>query len=260
MKKSNKRYLFIFIVIILFSLTLFIILGPNSLKKEKMKPTIIIDNDSIFEFDGNRWGRVDTTTKIDNLNWKKFNVYIDNESYGKFYLVNQGKWYLFDDDKNAINYESSLLAVDTNNKYKVVNIKRNSISDFTYIHKVLAEYNLDIEQTYTSSDVIEVDIDNDNKNEYIYTITNKFPDTEIPTKSFGFIFMVKNNKIYYLYDHVSNNEDIYDGCKPYINNIIDINQDNKYEFIISCSYYSNNGVEQKLYEFNNSNFNLLVSN
>ncbi len=259
MKKSNKKYLFVFIIIIVFSVAVFILYGFDSSKNKKMDPTIIIDNDAIFKFNGVRWVELNDN-EIDSLSWKKYKVYTDSAYFGKYYLVNQNKWYLFDDNNNAVNYEGSFIALDNSHKYKVINIKQNDITDTSYVEKVLTENNINTDISISSSSVIAVDIDNDGKNEYIYTISNRFSEKKKEEKYFGFIFMVKNNKVYYIYSNSSKEDDIYDGCMPYVNSIIDVDNNNKYEYIISCAYYSNNGVEQGLYNFDNANFNLLVSN
>lgn len=260
MKKSNKRYLFVFIIIIALSAIFFIIYGMDSNKKQKMDPTIIIDNDAVFRKVGSRWIKLDKSEDLDSISWNKFNIYTDTKYFGKYYIVNQDKWYLFDNDNNAVNYEGSFIGIDTDHNYKVINIIQNDITDYSYVEKALSENEINTDIELSSSNVISLDIDNNGKNEYIYTITNRFSEKKENEKYFGLIFMVKNNRIYPIYKNSSKEDDIYDGCKPYVNSILDIDQDNKYEVIVSCAYYSNSGVEERLYKFDNANFNLLVSN
>lgn len=53
---------------------------------------------------------------------------------------------------------------------------------------------------------------------------------------------------------------MYDSCKIYLQNIIDLDNDNKYELITGCGYYSNNGVINNIYTLKNKEYKLLISN
>lgn len=260
MTKTQKRYLLIFILLLIFSLVFFLFFGLKYVSKKEEKSIIIINDDAVFAGENDNWTNITGTNKVEKYNWEKYNVYTNNESLGNYYLVNNENWYLFDKDKMAINYEGNLLAFDEKTKYTILNFTEKEIIDRTYINKVLEDNKIDQAATFSSSYYIDFDIDNDNIKEQLYVITNKFPYEETKEKSFGFVFLVKNNKIYYLYKKVSSNEKLYEGCKPYINSIFDLNNDNKYEINFSCGYYSTEGTIQKIYNFNNGKFKLLVSN
>ena len=74
------------------------------------------------------------------------------------------------------------------------------------------------------------------------------------------MFFVKNNNITYIYNESSIDADSYSGCKPYISNIFDIDDDKKYEIAMACSQYSDGQVNYKIYKYDKGKFNLLVSN
>ena len=80
-----------------------------------------------------------------------------------------------------------------------------------------------------------------------------------PEKLFSIVFMVKDNKIYYLYKDVRDNLD-YNGCKPFIHSILDVDKDGNYEFIVSCASYSVSEQVDMLYKFEEDQFRILVSN
>lgn len=261
MKKLNKTSLISIFVLLILASIFFFTIGKNLIENNKINNVIIIDNNAIFKEQGNnKWKNI-SFNKITNYNWKKYNTYIDNSYYGKYYLYNNEKWYLFKDKTKAVNYDGNLLALGGNIKYKVVNFTTYDIEDYTYVKKVLNDNEISEKVFLTSDSLISIDINNDGIKESIYTISNKFSTENDSDIQFSFVFMVKNNKIIYLYKNIEKNQDnIYVGCKPYINSILDINEDNKYEIILSCSYYSNNGIEHKMYKYENQEFKMLVSN
>lgn len=259
MKKSNKTILIIMIVIVFLSLLFFFTIGRKLIKNSKINDMIIVGNDAVFKKDGNKWRNV-PFKDISKYNWKQYYTYIDNSYFGQYYLYNSEKWYLFEDKNKALNYEGDLLALSGNIKYKVVNFTLHDIEDTTYVKQVLKDHHLDENSTLTSSSYVDIDINNDGNKERIYTISNQFPLEDVGNTYFSFIFMIDHNRIIYLYEKVKEEVDPYSGCKPYINNIIDVDEDDRYEIILGCGYYSTNGIHYKMYQFKNGKFNLLVSN
>lgn len=253
---KKELYFKVIGVIVILSVLFFLIFGLNLIKKSKESSTLIVGN-STFKYQQNRWSVLDTTVKKEN-NWRLFNTYVDNEHFGKYYVYSDGdEWYLFEKDKTAINYEGELLAFD-NDKYKVLTYEQNEITDFTDIEKVLVENNILFNPTYTSSYYIDLDIDNDKEMERLYVISNLFPIDPISDNIFfSIVFLKKNDKIIKLYEQKE--DDSFSGCKASVSSIIDLNHDNKYELILKCTYYSTNGVDYSLYNFNKDNFHKLVS-
>ena len=74
--------------------------------------------------------------------------------------------------------------------------------------------------------------------------------------------MVKNNKVYYLYNDISNNRESLNGCKPYLNAVLDTNNDKTYEIILSCARYSVSESIDMLYKFDKEKdaFKIVISN
>lgn len=261
MSKTRKRYLKIIFVFLIIGTICFFLFGLNSFKSQLEKNVIIIDNDATFKRKNNKWYSLTSSTDLKSYNWTKFSVFENNKYLGKYYLVNSGEWYLFDSDKNAKNYNGNLLALGGNTNYQVLDYELVDSTDNSYINQVLEDNNVDVNSSLTSNYQIDFDIDNDGTKESLYVISNRFPlDPVTSNKYFGFVFLVKNNKIINLYEDVTMTDDSYSGCKPYITSILDVDNDKKYEVILSCAYYSNSGNKHKLYKFNDDEFNLLVSN
>lgn len=259
MKKSTKISALIIIVIVLLAGLFFLTIGRNLIKNAKEENIILVGNGAIFRKNGTKWNSA-SFEDINLYNWKEYYTYIDHSYYGNYNLYFNDKWYLFKGKNQAVNYEGDLLALRGNIKYKVVDFTLHDIEDFENPKRVLTENHLPADSILTSSYYVNIDIDHDGNRETIYTISNKFPMEDVGDTSFSFIFMIKNNKVIYLYKNIEPLTDVYSGCMPYINTIIDIDEDNRYEIIMGCSYYSNNGVKYGMYEFTEDKFKLLVSN
>ncbi len=142
---------------------------------------------------------------------------------------------------------------------KIKNFTQEKISDYTKVNEILSKNNISTNQELTSNTQISVDIDNDGIEEKIYVVGNVFPKESDPEYIFSVVFMEKNDIIYPIYKSIAKNKS-FNGCKPYINSIIDVNDDNKYEIVLSCSAYSIEGTIDMLYKFSNDKFKIIVSN
>ena len=258
MKKDKKVSIFILIFLLLGSIIFFATIGVRLLNKN-IEDVIIIGNSGGFKKVNKRWTPINNEENLKSYSGNKFNVYIDNSYLGKYKLLYDDKWYLFKDNNNPVNYEGNMLALSGSIKYKVFNFDMHDIEDTTYVKKALKENDLSEDSTLTYSYYIDIDLNNDGKDERIYTISNKFPYEDIGNISFSYIFMIKDEKIIYLYKNKEELDDIYSGCNPYINSFIDIDEDDKPEIIAGCSYYSVEGTKYNLYKFNNYMFKSLVS-
>ncbi len=260
MKKTNKIIFIIIVLLIGLSIFFFCYYGIDLIKKVTNSNTIIVGDNAIFKEEGGKWSNI-SFDHIDKYNWKKYYTYVDNVYFGNYYLYNDDKTYLFEENNSPVNYNGNLLALKGDIKYKVVQFSTHDISNKDYVNKVLKDNDIKQDSILTSQSVIYVDIDNDQKKEEIYTISNKFALEDVGSTYFSFVFMIKNKKIIYLYKNIEKDaQDSYSGCKPYINSILDIDEDNQYEIILSCGYYSNNGIRHRMYKFKDGMFKLLVSN
>lgn len=254
--KSKKIYIVLIVIMIIFFLIMFFVFGLDELKKEGIDTTIIVDNDTVWTYSGKTWNNISSFNKC---NWKKYDVYINNEKIGKYYLWYNDKWYVFDNNKNAVMIDGDLLGIKSNYNIYVHSFEKEKIDNYSYVYKVLEDNKLPIDSEYTVNYKVVFDYDGDGEVEEFYVITNVFPTGFNPKKIFSIVFMVKENIIYPIYTNVSNNKGL-NGCRPYINSFIDIDDDNKYEFILSCSEYSVSGTNRMLYDFEDNKFKILISN
>ena len=255
----KKRYIVILIIVIVYFTVFFLLYGRAELKYSKLKTTLIIGDNTIWQLDEKKWYNIVNNKDMGNLNWQEFTVFVDNEKLGNYKIVYDDKWYLFDKKRNPISYSGNLIAYSANYEMKVKNFSQEKISDYTKVNEVLSENNITANQELTSNTLISVDIDNDGIDEKIYVAGNVFPMETDPEYIFSVVFMEKNDIIYPIYKSIEKNKN-FNGCKPYINSIIDVDDDNKYEIILSCSQYSTEGTIDMLYRFNNDKFSIIVTN
>ena len=235
---------------------MFLVFGLDELRKESYDTTLVVGNDTIWTYKNKRWNNLSSS---DEINWNKFDIYSDNVMIGNYYLWYSDGWYVFDNSKNAITLDGELLGVDSNLDISVYNFSTSEIDNYSYVYEVLRDNNLPISSEYTSSEKLLFDFDNDGVEEEFYLVTNAFPEGFDPEKIFSIVFMVKDEEIYIIYNDISDNTG-YNGCKPYFNSFIDIDEDSKYEVILSCAKYSTNGINKTLYEFKDKQFKKLISN
>ena len=258
MKKGKKKYVIILAVLLIYFVIIFFMFYN---KKEKVI-SIVVDNYAFFHYDKNKkWKSIPLrNNKLESYNWKDYDTYVNGEFYGNKYLWFNDKWYVFNKDKSPVNYSGSLLAIHSGFDYSIkpINFENKNIDNYSYVYDVLKKNNILIDNNYTVSSYLLFDIDNDGNNEEFYTVSNSFPIDFSASKYYSFVFMVKNNKIYYLYKDTY--DEIFDACKPYISGILDVDNDKTYEVIVNCGKYSNRGTNVSLYRFNKKGFVKIISN
>ena len=254
----NKKYYILIAILIAYFLIIFLIFGLDNLKLEQRTATIFIDKETAWSLEKNKWNKIEIDNeKISN---QKFNVFINNENIGNFYLEKKENWFLYDTSRNPYNYElGNFFAIRANYDVNVLNIKEQNISDINFIKKVLNDNGITESEELTVASQYEFDIDNDGVKEVFYAVGNAFSRETSPSKVFSIVFMKKDKEMYYLHKEIEMN-DGQNGCKPYINTVIDLDSDFKYEIIVSCGYYSIQNRSDKLYTFKNNEFQLLASN
>lgn len=260
MKKNNLIIIFVIVLIVIYCLVLFFFFGGfKRVSKEKNDVVLIPDQSTMWTYSKNHWTNVTLDESIEQLNWLKYNVYVDDEKIGNYYMwYDNSKWYLFDKDRNSINYEGELFAYNSNYDVKLVEYKDNEIEDFSYVDEMLKKKKLNSidNSEYVVSSQINIDVDNDGEEEVFYIVSNSSISSN-DTNNFSIIFMVKGDKIFDIYSEISNSS----TCLPYISKFIDVDEDNKLELIVGCDSLSINGNKKFLYKFTKDNkYKIIVSN
>lgn len=254
----KKVYLFLIFVIIGIGVIMFLLFGVDSLRREQYETALVVGDNTTWIYEKNRWLQVNNE-KFNELNWQKYNVFEDNKSIGSYDLWHDDKWYIFDNDKNAVIPENNWFAYRANYDIEVKSFDKEELNEDKYVTSVLNDKDLSNDGKYTNAYKTSVDIDNDGVNEDFYVMSNVFSIGDYPEKIFSFVFMVKDEKIYYLYDDVRDYK-AYVGCSPNLVAFLDADDDQTDEVIVSCDQYSNLGRIDMLYNFDGESFKILISN
>lgn len=258
--RDKKTYIVLIVIVVVFFVVMFAFFGLQSLRENSQESVFIVGDSSVWAYSKKKWYTISSTSALKKLDWKKYQIFLDNKKFGKYYLWNDSeKWYAFDNDKNAVKLEGNMFAYNANYDINVHDYTLDKIDDNNeYVNQVLEKNGLSISSKFTAANKVSFDFDNDGNIEDFYLITNVFPLDFKPDITFSLVFMVKNNTIYDIYTDVSENE-TFDGCKPYFNTFFDYNDDNTYEFVLSCARYSVSEQIDMLYRFSDNKFKIIIS-
>lgn len=229
-------------------------------KKTPLELTLVIGDNATWTYSNKSWSNNNSSVKIDDLNWLDYDIYVDNKNIGRYYLWNSDShWYVFDKEKKSVPIDGNLLAIRSNKEITVKPFVAEEIKNIYHPDRILTENGLPSTKNFTVSKLIQLDIDSDGNNETLYLISNAFPSGFTTNKIFTFVFLEKNNELYTMYKNIEN-YDGYNGCKPYVSAILDLNNDGVYEVALSCGKFSVQKPTTILYRFTEKGFEELISN
>ena len=242
--KNKKFEYFIMIGILVFSLiVLGIYLIFSSIKKNGIYSIFV--NKSYIEC--YRW-KCENKDFIGNYEGE-YKVYIGGNNYGvnkvKYNLGNN-KLYIFDSLNNSIYKDLSKKVFIYNGKVSIKQYNFNLNSDVDNEIINLIEDNIDFTiSNYKYAYEIDIDFDNDGKFEKLVAVTNS-------ETAFSVLAYINDSKVQIIESY--NNEDYTEVPSLYIENIIDIYEDGKLEFILNKSFYDNIGECSMLYRLKKNKF------
>lgn len=238
--RYNKVYIIIIVSLILY-LVIFRAVSLAMNRENSKYASIIVDGVNIWEYKESSWHTLTEDEFVEQE--ATYDLYSAIEYYGDYTIkVNNKKLYAFDSKYNSLQYKDSILAVNSNYDIVVYFFGYSEINDDDS-----NRLNSVINSSYSNNiSKIAVDVNNDDKDEYFYVI-NYYDSGEI-------VF----TDIYYydgkLKEIVKNEEARYMNYD--IAYILDINDDGKYEIIISSRYFDN--VTYKVYKLDGKEFKLYL--
>lgn len=256
---KNKTYIILLSCLAVFGIVMFLVFGVGDIKSGTYSSTIIVGDSTIWSYSNKKWKNIFYKSSIEKLNWDTYKVYSNNKFLGNYLMYYSDKWYVFDKKKNSIDVDGSLLAYNSNYKIDILDFSSENITVDSYVNQVLSDNNISLSSSFTSLSKASVDFDNDGNVEDFYLVSNAFPLDFDPEYIFSIAFMVKNEKIYYLYNDISKNTS-FNGCKPYYNSFMDVNNDGVYEIVLSCGKYSASEQVDMLYNYTDNGFKIIISN
>lgn len=220
------------------------------------KSILIVGSNTIIEYKNNKISKIKQNTSINKrFNYKKFNVYNDGsfeECYIDFskYSDDDSSYIVYDSGLQEIELSNNLIAYTGNLNISIENASLNyemNDNDQSIIERYLneEEYNLD-ELNFSK---VEIDMNNDSKKETIYTINN-FNSIESSNTTFCYVFLVDNGNIIDIKREKVNSSKYYIINASSFSNAIDIDNDGKYEIVLS-SYYDESTPYYEFYKYEN---------
>ena len=256
---KKKVYIILIAILVVFLVVMFAVFGTKNIEEEKVSEVLIVGDETVWKLSEKKWHNITYKSSLQDLSWKKYKVFENSQEVGNYYLWYSDKWYAFDDQKNAVKIDGEMFAYSANFDLKVNNFTTEEVDNYEFVNYVLESNGISTSSKFTSIYKIELDIDNDFNDETFYLISNAFPLDFEPEKSFSIAFMVKNDNIYYIYKDVTANKG-FNGCKPYYNTFLDVDDDNVTELILSCSKYSVADRVDMLYKYEDDGFKIIISN
>lgn len=255
--KEKKKYIIVFVILAIYILIIFLTNGKNIIRENFDSVYMMISPSTQWKFEKGNWT---IATNIVDYSLKSFHTYVDNKPFGNYNVTYNNKFYLFDDKRNSIKYDGNLIAIRGSIPIDIINFKDEKIEpSIEVVSNALKEKNINASIENIRVRKIEIDLDNDRQTENIYITSNVFYAKE-NEDSFALVFIVENNQIVYIYEEIEKYIKTLEMCTPYIQNIIDIDKDKKYEIVMGCEYFSNNGVCHNLYDNKTNRYKNLLKN
>ena len=258
MTKNTPVAIIVIISLTIFLLVFFLFSNRDGVvfTSSKSEGYLIVGQNSMFSYHNKKIYNVPINSNVmKELDWNEFKVLDNYKVKGNYLMHFDEKWYLFTKDRKAVTYESdSIIAYKANYKMNYVYKESIPIVDNEYVEKVADKKGVAAENL-TVNEEVNMDIDNDGKNETFYLISTALPVIPTEDKEYSIVFMVKDGKIYNIYDTLVA-KIIPDICQPKIEGFINLNENNKYEVILSCSTIGPREQKVYLYEMTKKNGNL----
>ena len=248
----SKKYKWLIIIFVAYGCLFGCFMLFRTHKKE-VNATVFWDNYINIRYENGNWYRI-SQSGMKSYDWKKYDLYLNDEFLGNYYLMNNKKLYIFDDDKKPIQWKVGTVAFGGNVKSKVSKISTSKISDvdYTYINEVcksLKVKNVDFSKIINQYKYL-VDIDGDKELDTIYSISNAQMEGAYPSKqTFTIVFLRKNNKNIIIYKSIENKSNYFSGFAADMI-VFTMENDKKPKILMNFSTYSSAIIEGALYEFN----------
>ncbi len=223
---KNIKIGIIILIVVIVLIILVVIFKPIFANHHSSK-YLIIDGTLILEKNGKGWDQI---TKVnDDILKQKYNVYADDEIYKESTLsYTSNQWYYMDKNYKNIDADKVRVAYSGEEKIGIANYDKSyySQNDENVLREALAKDNVtNIDNFTNSTRKVTYDFDGDGIEESIYTTTNKSLEYSPETKV-SQLFATKNGQVTQVIASSANT--------PYfIREVLDINEDGKYEFIVT---------------------------
>lgn len=255
---NNKKVLFIVLSLLLVITFIIIIINrekvTNRLKeKDDSSQQYMILNDDLYTYN-NKWIKASTKSVVNN---QYFNVYVNEQFFGKYYLEYVDNWNILDINKKFINYEGSIVAFSNNYEASIDKIQTHNITDVEkeYINE---KYGIKNYEYLYNDEVVLFDFDNDGLEEKLILVSNLEVGI-LEDTYYNIICINSNNKNYTLVDDEIHEGDLITNDTYEFAGIFNVDNKN-YLAIKQIINPVGDAVEEvyNLYSYENGRFKLLM--
>lgn len=221
----QKKYIIIISIFVIYLLVTVLIFGTRKAPVANNTYLVIGENTRWF-YDEDGWHDLEIQDVV--FDKKEFIVYKDHSYQGNYFLQNYNDtWYFFDKNNNSYDLYGQLFAYASDEEIEVIQYTLET-STLSEINELLKNYEIVINDESELSEIqkVSLDLDGDGELEQIYSISNVLAEN-MQGKSFSIAIYVDGNKKTEIVKKIGNAKYTYN-----ISNIIDFNNDQKYEVII----------------------------
>lgn len=247
--KNKKKIMIMVSILLTYFLVMMIFLGLDSLKKKVYYLDILIDPYTYLKYERGVWKDVEENEK--EFLGKSYKIYGNHKLlYEGILQYTEEKWYAFDRNSRSLSLPKHFFAYRGNMNLKVLNYKTVDMSsdELKEAGTILEENKITFNPEYTKKFKIEHDFNNDGRNEKIYIISNTL-GMEEQNSYFSIAYIKTEDDIKILVKIISYN--MYDVPSLDLKEIIDINNDKKYELIFEQIYFDQIGTCHEIFEYEN---------
>lgn len=216
--------------------------SENNLEKDKENSTKeeVVQGDYVFALESQVYlnykdGEWYEYPQFDYAN-KPFDVYVDNSLLGKYNLNYGGRWYIYDDRSNYIDYDGLFMAVYSNMNYSVVPtvVNQFDIVDQSNVNSFLSGLNITFDYNNIFKSKVLYDVNKDGLKDTIYFVSNAFQDEiGIYNSAFAYVFVkYATGDVKTFYSFKKSVDDLMSMSNPSFGSIIDIDG-KQYLFVLN---------------------------
>lgn len=201
--KKIRNIIFVIVLLIIWLFIYIFVVNKDELRTQKsVSQYILINQFTCWRYTNSKWKSLSYTTDELNtsqeLNWKKYDIYINNQYYNTLdYVVKNGQEFYFDDNTHSYEINDEKIMFNKNSYLKLINFNKVNLSndDDAIIGKILKKYNFE-NQEVTMKDKYSIDGGNAGSIYFLSNHTGKYSVDSL--HEFNLIFYRVNGTNYIL--------------------------------------------------------------
>ncbi len=212
--------------------------------------SIIVEPDTVYRFLENDSVSLYNKLELNASVGQNYSIYENANYLGDYNITYNDKWYIYDNNKNFVNYEGNIVVLKGDVKPNVLSFLETQQNDTD--KNIITNYlnNLNISYNYDELYKIKYIVNQ----ETFYVVSNSLLYERDYNYAFTFIFKYKNNKYYEIYKVLNEDTDTFNVCKPALINVFNYK---KNYYIFKCDYHIGTGYQYMLFDDNNDKFSLV---